>query len=211
MESRRESPAENRGPFRQVQGPGVSCDHLLFRAHVAIELAEQGIAVLLGPVGQLLDEVLNLVPAGLSERLRTAEVDGVGLYQFGVELVLADDLAEAVADLRASAIPVPICVLWRKLLNWIRKRYDLLERADADSVGLAEGSVDCSAFRNPHLGPTDEGGDVGGVGIPIADEALTGSGPENCRFECPTIHSWIAECPHGQDSDASTSPPVRQA
>src|ERR1039458_10011383 len=108
MESRRESPAENRGPFRQVQGPGVSCDHLLFRAHVAIELAEQGIAVLLGPVGQLLDEVLHLLPAGLPERFCAAEVDGVGLYQFGIELVLADDLAEAVAALGATAVPVSI-------------------------------------------------------------------------------------------------------
>jgi hypothetical protein len=41
----------------------------------------------------LLDEVLNPIPAGLPERLGAAEVDGVGLYQFGVELVLADDLA----------------------------------------------------------------------------------------------------------------------
>jgi hypothetical protein len=89
---------------------------------VAVELAEQGIAVLLGPVGQLLDEVLNLFPAGFSESLRAAEVDGVGLYEFGIELVLADDLAEAVADLGASAvaITVPICILWRKLLNRIR-------------------------------------------------------------------------------------------
>src|ERR1035437_3230864 len=112
MESRRESPAENRGPFRQVQGPGVSCDHLLFRARVAIELAEQSIAVLLGPVGQLLDEVLNLFAGGLSERLRAAEVDGVGLYEFGIELVLANDLAETVTDLRAAAVPVTVRVLW---------------------------------------------------------------------------------------------------
>ena len=67
---------------------------------VAIELAEQSIAVLLGPVGQLLDEVLNLVAGGISESLRAAEVDGVGLYEFGVEFVLADDLAETVANLR---------------------------------------------------------------------------------------------------------------
>ncbi|MGA2236386.1 MAG: hypothetical protein ABSG23_12985 [Terriglobales bacterium] len=88
--------------------------------HVAVELAEQGIAVLLGPVGQLHDEVLNLFPAGLSQRLRAAEGDGVGLYQFGIELVLADDLAETVPNFGAAAIPVPICVLGRKLFNLIR-------------------------------------------------------------------------------------------
>ncbi len=75
----------------------------------------------------MLDEVLYLFPAGLSERLRAAEVDGVGLDQFGVELVLADDLAQTVADFGASAMPVPICVLWRKLLNRIRNRSDFLD------------------------------------------------------------------------------------
>ena len=117
---RRESPDENRGQFRQGLELGVSCDHLLLRVRVAVELAEEGIAVLLGPVGQLLDEVLNLFAGGLSERLCAAEVDGVGLYQFGIELVLADDLAETVADLGATAVPVSIRVLGRKLFNRTR-------------------------------------------------------------------------------------------
>ncbi len=82
---------------------------------VGIELAKQTISVTFGPVGQLLDEVLNLFPAGLSERLRAAEVDGVGLDQFGVELVLADDLAQTVADLGASAVAVSIRLFGRKL------------------------------------------------------------------------------------------------
>jgi len=59
---------------------------LLLRLRIVVELAEQRIAVLRGPVGQLQDEVLNLFPAGLSERLGAAEVDGVGLYQFGSSL-----------------------------------------------------------------------------------------------------------------------------
>jgi hypothetical protein len=62
----------------------------------------------------LQDEVLDLFPASLSKSFRTAEVDGVGLYQFGVELVLADDLAKTVADLGATA--VAIRVSWRELL-----------------------------------------------------------------------------------------------
>jgi hypothetical protein len=70
-------------------------------------LAEQRIAILLGPVGQLLDEVLNLFPAGISESFRAAEFDGIGLYQFGIELVLADDLAEAIADFGPAPFPFP--------------------------------------------------------------------------------------------------------
>jgi hypothetical protein len=64
---------------------------------VAVELAEQRISVLFGPVSQLMHEVLNLFPARLSESFRAAEIDGVSLYQFRIKLVLADDLAEAVA------------------------------------------------------------------------------------------------------------------
>ena len=140
--------------------------------HVAVELAEQGIAVLLGPVGQLPDEVLNLFPAGISESFGTAEVDGVGLYQFGVELVLADDLAKTVADLGATAVPVSIRVLGRKLFNWIRKRPDFLDRANADPVGLAQGAIDGSRLGHTHLGATDERGDIGRVGVAVAHEAL---------------------------------------
>jgi len=80
---------------------------------VAVELAEESIAVLLGPDGQLLDEVLNLFPARISQRLCSAELDGVGLYQFGIELVLADDLAETVTDLGATAVPIAVRTLWR--------------------------------------------------------------------------------------------------
>jgi len=103
---------------------------------VAVELAEQSIAVLLGPVGQLLDEVLNLLAAGLSESFRSTEVDGIGLYQFGVELVLADELAETVTDLRATAVAVR--VLWRELLARARNSSDLLDRAETNSVCLAQ-------------------------------------------------------------------------
>jgi hypothetical protein len=110
---------------------------------VAIELADKGIAVLLGPVGQRLDEVFNLFPVGLSKRLCAAEVDGVGLYQFGIEFVLADDLAETVPDLGATAIPVSIRVLGRKLLSRNRSCPDLLDRADADAV--------CEAFLSAGL------------------------------------------------------------
>jgi hypothetical protein len=106
---------------------------------VAVELAEQSIPILLGQIGQLLNKVLNLFPAGLSERLRAAEVDGIGLHQFGIELVLADDLAEAVAHLRTGAVAVSIAVriLWRDLFIQDLARPDFFDRADSDAIGLA--------------------------------------------------------------------------
>src|SRR5208283_2123756 len=133
------------------QGLCVSCDHLPLRMRVAVELAEQGIAVLVGPVGQLLDEVLNVFVASVSERLRTAEVDGISLYQFWIKLVLANDLAEAVPHLGASAVSIAIRILWRKLLAGVRNCPDFLDRADADAVRLAKGAVHGTSFRNPKL------------------------------------------------------------
>jgi GGDEF domain-containing protein len=73
---------------------------------VAVELADHCIAVFLGPVGQLLDEVLNLFAGGISEHLRAAEVDRIGLDEFGIELVLPDELTEAVSNLRAAVVAV---------------------------------------------------------------------------------------------------------
>src|SRR6266853_512381 len=105
---------------------------LLLRARVTVELAEKSIAVLFGPVGQLLDEVLNRFARGPSQSLCAAEVDGIGLHEFGIEFVLANKLAHTVPNLRACAISVPICVLWRELLVRVGNCSKFLDRADPD-------------------------------------------------------------------------------
>jgi hypothetical protein len=86
---------------------GVSCG-TFFLAEVAVELAEQGIAVFFGPVGQLLDEGFHLFAGGIAKRLDATEVGGVGLDQVGIELTLADELAKAVANFRAAVVSVAI-------------------------------------------------------------------------------------------------------
>ena len=93
--------------------------------------------------------------------------------------MLADELAEAVADLGAAVIAVH--GLGRNLLRlpggWGRfgERPDLLDRTDADAVSLAEGPVDRPGFRHPHLGAVDQGRDIGGIGIPKTDESFARS------------------------------------
>ena len=54
------------------------------------------------------DEVLDLFAGGIAKRLDGAEVGRIGLDQVGIELMLADDLAEAVANLRAAVVPFPL-------------------------------------------------------------------------------------------------------
>ena len=68
-------------------------------------------------------------------------------HQLGIELVLADDLAELVADLVTGttiAVPVSVGILGRKLTligsprRWTGIRSDLLDRADPDAICLAQ-------------------------------------------------------------------------
>ena len=66
------------------------------------------------------DELFDLLAGGFAEGLGAAEIDGVGLDQGGIEFVLADELAEAVADLGASVVPVDW--LCRELLRRPRGR-----------------------------------------------------------------------------------------
>ncbi len=52
------------------------------------------------------DESFNSLAGRFAQGLGSAEIDGVGLDAVGIELVLADHLAEAVADLGATVISV---------------------------------------------------------------------------------------------------------
>src|SRR3989442_13566185 len=65
---------QKKEPPRSVLGFGVSCGTLL-AAQVAVELAEQGVPVLLGPIGQVRDEVLDLLPRGFAQGLGPAEAN----------------------------------------------------------------------------------------------------------------------------------------
>jgi len=51
-----------------------------------------------------------------------------------------------------------------------RSRAKFLNRAEADAVGLAEGSVDGTSFGDADFGAVNQGRDVGGMGVPIRGE-----------------------------------------
>ena len=54
--------------------------------------------------------------------------------------------------------------------NWFSKGPDLLDRTDADAVGLAQSPIDRPGFGQ--FGAADEGRDVGRIGVAVADEAF---------------------------------------
>src|SRR5664279_4614217 len=149
---------------RRVREHDVSSRHLLTWRSVAVELTQQSTTILLGRLGKLLHEAFDLLTSGVFEGFGTAEVDGVGFHQLGIELVLADDLAEPVADLVTSttiAVPVSVGILGRKLTLIGSPRHrtgirsDLLDRADTDAIRLTQGAIDGSSFRYAHLGAAD--------------------------------------------------------
>jgi hypothetical protein len=67
------------------------------------------------------------------------------------------------------------------------------KRTQADAIGLAESAVHGPGLGHPHLGPADDGGDIGRIGVPVAHEALGLGGFVDGRLEDPASSGWIAE------------------
>jgi hypothetical protein len=107
--------------------------------------------------------------------------------------VLADQQAEAVAEARLAVVVAVISVRGSLgKLGWARSigsrgPAEFFDRTKADAVGLAEGAVDGTSLGDAHLGAVDQGGDVGGIGIPVADEAARASRFVDGRSEDPPI------------------------
>src|SRR5271165_1929239 len=114
--SRQEPRSANPARSGRVRERGVSSCHLLVWRCIAVELAEQSIAVSLGRLGKLLDEAFDLLAGGVFEGFGSAEVDGVGFHQLGIEPVLANDLAETVADFVTGTVAVSIATAGRGLM-----------------------------------------------------------------------------------------------
>ena len=164
------------------------------------------------------DETFNLLAGGLAEGLGTAEIDGVGLDQVRIELVLADELAEAIANFGPAVVSVlAIDQLGRELLRlprgWNRfgKRADFLDRADSDAVGLAQGPVDRPSLSYPHFGAADQWRHIRRIGITVADEALASPGLEYRSLECPVPKAFIAELAYRVAPNPVTAPSIREA
>src|ERR1019366_4189900 len=121
------------------------------------------------------------------------------LHEFGVELVLADDLTETVTHLGSRAIPVPVSTsaemrtLGRELLDWSRNRADFLDRADADAIRLSQSSIHGARFSDAHLRAADERGNVGGIRVAVTYKAGGTLGREDRRFKDEAIRRRITQ------------------
>ena len=141
---------------RGVLQSGVSCCTFLLD-DVTVELAEQRVPIFLGAVGQANDEVFDLLARGIAQGLHATEIGRIRFDQTGIELMLANYLAETITDCAAAVVPVAICRLWQLLGLWTRgvptrEGTDFLDRADADAIGLSQSSAYRPRFRNSEFG-----------------------------------------------------------
>jgi hypothetical protein len=180
-------------------------------------VADETLAVLCGPLLQIVDEGFDQVPFGLLQDRGSAVISRIGLDEIGVELVLADEQAETVAKTMLSVVVTVISGRDRIVLFGsdgicrARGPTELLDRTEADAIGLAEGAVDGTSFGHAHLSATDQGRNVRGIGIAIANEAARARGLVGSRFENPVARTWITELAHRAHLNASTSIPPSQA
>ena len=110
--------------------------------------------------------------------------------------MLANDLAQTVADFGAAVVPVG--GLRRKLLRlvgsacWLGKGTDLFDRADADSIRFAQGAIDRPCFGHPHLGAVNKEGNIRRIGVAVSNEAFASLGLVDRGLERPTLCRRIA-------------------
>jgi hypothetical protein len=69
---------------------------------VGVQFADQRVAVLFSSGGKMGDEGLDQFPAGAAESGGAAEVGGIGFYEIGIEVVLADEKAELIPEPRLA-------------------------------------------------------------------------------------------------------------
>jgi hypothetical protein len=110
--------------------------------------------------------------------------------------MLSDDLAKMIADAWTTAVlTVSWCRLGREFLEFTcqldRTASDLLDRADANPVCLAESPVHSACLSHSHLRATYAFGYIGGIGVSVTDEALARPRLEHCCFEHPAMPCGI--------------------
>jgi hypothetical protein len=112
------------------------------------------------------DEGLDLAFGGISQGGSSTIVCRIGFDQASIELVLADQQAELVAEARLPVLVTVVPVRGRRALmrsvraGRPRRPTEFLDRAEADAVSLAEGAVDSAGFSDSHLGAMDQRRDV---------------------------------------------------
>src|SRR5258708_7327917 len=159
------------------------------------------------------DKGLNQLSAGLFEGPGATEVGGIRLDQGGIEVVLADKHAQPVPQ---CGLPVTRTIRVSRLYGLVLfpagggtgrvgQPAQLLNRAETNPVGLAQGSIDGARLSDAHLSPMDQCGNIGGIGVAVTNEPLTSVSFVDDRFEDPVGRSALAVLRHKIHTDSRTT------
>src|SRR6266704_4389024 len=133
--------------------------------------------------------------------------------------MLSDELAQMVAN----SCPIPITGfaivrMWWELssfvlgvavrLNGTDKRSDLLDRADADSIGFSQCAINGPRLCHSHFGTMHERRNVGWIGVAVANKSATSVRLEDRGLECPSGSYDVTESGHRLYSYTRTCFPV---
>jgi len=83
---------------------------------IRIEFADEPVSIVLGECRELSDKGFNQVTAGLFQGLCTAETNGVCFHERWIEVVLADQQAELVAETSLTVLVAAIPIRGRRVL-----------------------------------------------------------------------------------------------
>src|SRR5260370_11883689 len=150
------------------------------------------------------DKRLNQLSAGLFEGPGATEVGGIRLDQGGIEVVLADKHAQPVPQF---GLPVTRTIRVSRLYGLVLfpagggtgrvgQPAQLLNRAEPNPVGLAQGSIDGARLSDAHLGASHKRGDIRGLGISIAYKSLGSEPLEYGGLKNPAACGRVTIVPH---------------
>src|ERR1039457_6981121 len=88
----------------------------LVHLRVTVQFADEPVAILGGPISEFVDEGLDEVSTSLAKGFGPTEICRIAFYKRGIELVFADQQAEAVAETRLAVGVAVVSVRGRRVL-----------------------------------------------------------------------------------------------
>jgi hypothetical protein len=127
--------------------------------------------------------------------------------------MLTNQKAEAIAEARRGGMAIAIrsrdggSVPAGLSRGYFRRPAQLLDRAETNAIGFSKRAIDGACLCNAHLRAPNQGGDIGGIGVAVANEPFRSHRFVNCRLEDPTVCGRVTKLwdhPYA-DTHAATS------
>ena len=134
-------------------------------------MAEKGRTVFRGPFGQMSDEGFDLLSGGIVKGRSPAIIGGISFDQSGIELVLANQKAEAIAETRRGGMAIAVCSRSGGSIpaglsrGYFRRPAEFFDGAEPDTIGFSKSAIDGTGLGDAHFGTTNERRDIGGIGV----------------------------------------------